>query len=403
MQSELLKSTQVPHQVKTNTFINTHTIAIIIIGICAFINLYAIQPILPLLTEVFHASKLMISLTVTTSTAGVALAAPFVGRFANKLGLKKLIVTSTLLLGLATFLAASSKTLNQLIFWRFIQGIITPAIFVIAVTYINEEWRSKRAGSAMATYITGTVLGGFSGRILVALTESRLGWRGCFLMLGLINILGAIVIKVLLPTEQNYVKQENTTHYITILRDHLKNRPLVSIYFVGFCVLFSLLGIFNYLTFRLAAKPFNLSTASLGFIFFVYLFGAIFTPLSGKWIDRYGQRSTLSTAVIIAISGLLLTLTNNLVLIILGLAIFCTGIFIAQTTANSFIGKVVNSHQAMAVGLYVTCYYLGGSAGSLVLGWFWQLGGWWACVILVVLLQLFCMTIARKFWNITLR
>lgn len=127
-------------------------------GACAFLTLYATQPILPLLADVFQVKKAAVSLTIFASTMGVALAAPFMGLLADQLGRRKIIIWSALALGLTSVLAASSGNLPQLIFWRFVQGVFTPGVFVITVTYINEEWNTRKAGSAMAAYVSATVL-----------------------------------------------------------------------------------------------------------------------------------------------------------------------------------------------------------------------------------------------------
>jgi YNFM family putative membrane transporter len=59
--------------------VNPSVIPVVLAGICAFLTLFAPQPILPMLADVFHASKVTISLMVTASTLGVALAAPVIG------------------------------------------------------------------------------------------------------------------------------------------------------------------------------------------------------------------------------------------------------------------------------------------------------------------------------------
>jgi predicted MFS family arabinose efflux permease len=40
--------------------------------------------------------------------------------------------------------------------------------------------------------------------------------------------------------------------------------------------------------------------------------------------------------------------------------------------------------RSSAVGLYVTCFYVGGSMGALLPGLLWEWGGWPACIALVV-------------------
>ncbi|NVN91814.1 MAG: MFS transporter [Desulfuromonadales bacterium] len=117
--------------------------AVGLVGFCAFLSLYSTQPLLPLFHRIFHASKLAVSLTVSSATLAVALAAPFVGIIADMRGRKKVIVPAIYLLACSNFLIASSPGLSAIIFWRFIQGLLTPAVF--AVAYINEEWDARES------------------------------------------------------------------------------------------------------------------------------------------------------------------------------------------------------------------------------------------------------------------
>jgi MFS transporter, YNFM family, putative membrane transport protein len=121
------------------------TVAIVLSGSAAFLNLYATQPLLPLLQHTFNASRFAVGLTVTAPTIAVALSAPFVGRLADNLGLRRVIVGSAFLLALTTGLAALSTSLGQLIAWRFVQGITTPGIFAGTIAYIHEMWPASRA------------------------------------------------------------------------------------------------------------------------------------------------------------------------------------------------------------------------------------------------------------------
>ena len=162
--------------------------------------------------------------------------------------------------------------------------------------------------------------------------------------------------------------------------DHVRNRRLIATFAAGFCVLFTLLGTFTYVTFYLAAPPFRLNSAGLGSLFFVYLIGAVITPLCGRAIDLHGHRLSLAAAIAVAIAGVLLTLSQSLGWVIAGLALCCSGVFVAQSAANSYIGVAVTHSKALAVGFYVTCYYTGGSAGAVIPGYLWTRWGWPGCV-----------------------
>jgi Arabinose efflux permease len=116
------------------------TFPVVLCGAAAFLDIYSTQPLLPLLTRVFRASTFEAGLTITAPTVAVAIFAPFIGRLADRLGLRRMIVLSAWALTLATALAATSHGLHQLIFWRFVQGVATPGIFASTVAYIHEVW-----------------------------------------------------------------------------------------------------------------------------------------------------------------------------------------------------------------------------------------------------------------------
>jgi MFS family permease len=178
----------------------------------------------------------------------------------------------------------------------------------------------------------------------------------------------------------------------------LHNRQLVATYAIGFCVLFTQVAMFTYVTFHLAAPPYRLSTAALGWLFAVYLVGAVATPLAGRWIDVYGHRIGLAAAMGIGGVGALLTLAPWLAAIIAGLALSATGVFIAQATTSGYIGAVTTTDRGLAVGLYSTFYYTGGSVGAALPAAVWHLGGWPACVALVIGVQSLGVAVALTQW-----
>ena len=112
---------------------------------------------------------------VTASTLGVALAAPLIGRIADRVGRKRVIVLSALTLGIATLLTATSTSLAALLFWRFLQGVATPGVFSVTTAYVHDEWPAGRAASAISAYVSGTIVGGFSGRVIAGFAAEHLG------------------------------------------------------------------------------------------------------------------------------------------------------------------------------------------------------------------------------------
>jgi predicted MFS family arabinose efflux permease len=378
--------------------LSARTAAVVFAGFCAFLTLFAPQPLLPMLAAAFGVSAGTASLVLTVSTVAVAAAAPFAGAIADRLGRKRVIVPAAFLLALPTLLAATSASLGQLLFWRFWQGIFTPGIFAVTIAYINEEWL-EGTGAAMSAYVAGTVLGGFSGRMVAALAAAHFGWRWAFAALGTLNALGAIAIWLWLPRDRRAASRPAKTNPAPAMLRHLKTPRLAATYAVGFCVLFTMMATFTYVNFYLAAPPFLLSTAALGLLFSVYLVGAFLTPLAGRLIDTLGNRFALALAFTGGIAGISLTLIAHLPAVVAGLALCCTSVFIAHSAASSYIGVVAREARAVAVGLYVSFYYAGGSVGSALPGWFWSRGGWTACVALIAAVQALTIALALFFWR----
>ena len=181
-------------------------IACMLAGMCTFLNVYDTQPLLPYLRLVFDASEIAVSLTVSATILAMALMAPITGLVAESIGRKKVIVPSLYALTVPTLLASTSQSLDQLIFWRFMQGLFVPGVIVVIMAYINEEFPRQHVGRAMSAYISGTVLGGFLGRYISGVVAHHFAWRHAFLVIGLMNLAGAILVHRALPRARNFVR-----------------------------------------------------------------------------------------------------------------------------------------------------------------------------------------------------
>jgi MFS transporter, YNFM family, putative membrane transport protein len=378
--------------------------AVCLCGVFAFLNLYVTQPMLPLLERIFHASKSVVGLTVSSSTLGVALSAPILGALAEQMNRKRVIVACTLLLCVPTLLAATSPGLHSLVFWRFLQGLILPGIFAITITYIGEEWEHHAMPIVMSIYVSGTAMGGFLGRITAGIAAERLSWRWSFLILGMLTLIGAAMIARWLPEENRQIPYDGNVSPLAQLRamlEHFRNPRLVATFSVGFGMLFALVGTFTYITFYLADPPFHLSTEALSYLFAIYLIGLVVTPAGGYLITRIGMRDGIALAIGACLLGALVTLSHSLwVVVLVGLGLVCTGVFIAQATANSFLRVAAPAGgRTSAAGLYICCYYIGGTVGGVLPAYMWSLGKWPACVALIACVLMITLAIALVGWK----
>lgn len=379
-------------------------VAVCLCGIFAFLNLYVTQPMLPMLEGIFHTSKSIVGLTVSAATLGVAISAPLLGALTEQMNRKRVIVASTMALAVPTLLAATSPGLHTLIVWRFFQGLISPGIFAITITYIGEEWERHTMPIVMSIYVSGTAAGGFVGRVTAGVAAERLNWRWSFLILGLMTLAGAAMIARWLPQERRVILPEHRVGPAEQLRAmlrHFRNPRLVATFAAGFGMLFALVGTFTYITFYLAAAPFGLSTEALSYLFAIYLIGLVITPAGGVLVTRIGLRAGIALAVSACLAGALVTLSHSLwIVVVLGLGLVCTGVFMAQTTANTFLRVAAPAGgRASAAGLYICCYYIGGTVGGVLPAYTWSLGKWPACVALIAGVLAITLVVALVGWK----
>jgi len=371
------------------------TIATMLAGMCTFLGVYCTQPLLPLLRQVFHATELEVSLTVSATILATALTAPIIGMIAERRGRKKVIVPSLFLLAVPTALAATATSLHALILWRFAQGLFVPGVIAVMLAYINEEWAGRGVGRAMSSYVTGTVIGGFLGRFISGVIATHWHWRATFVVLAALNLLGAVAVRAWLPLAKNFVPTEDMRQALDHAKQHLRNPRLLANFGTGATALFALVGCFTYTNFYLAAAPYRLNAAQLGSVFCVYLLGVVITPQSGHFLDRFGFRHTAALYCAMMITGLLLTLVRSLPVVIVGLAIFSSGVFIAQAAATVQTGAIAGRARSSAAGLYVMFYYLGGSLGATLTGWSWRWKQWPGCVALLGAVSLLSLWLAH--------
>jgi predicted MFS family arabinose efflux permease len=296
----------------------------------------------------------------------------------------------------------------MLVFWRFLQGVFMPGIFATAIAYVTEEWAETAVALVMAIYVSGTVLGGFLGRLIAGLIADHHGWQWAFLALGGSNIAGGLLVAAWLPHARGSIdhtpavgRSAPAEHHLLRMLRHFRNGDLLVTFGIGFNLLFALVVTFTYVTFHLAAAPYGLSTSGLSLVFSVYMVGLVATPAGGVLLTHIDLRKGILGAVLLSLTGVLLTAMAPLWLIIVGLALCSSGVFVAQAAAIAYLRKAVPAGaRVSAAGLYLSCYYLGGTVAGIAPGYVWKLGGWAACVGLTAAVQLLTIALIVFGWHL---
>ncbi|MDY7531503.1 MFS transporter [Pseudomonas sp. Bout1] len=368
-------------------------LALFLCGCAAFLNLYATQSILQAFATRFQVSANAAGWSITVTTLAVALTAPFVSRLTGRFGQRTVISVAALLLAVPALMTAYATSFAELLVWRFIEGMLIPVVFATSVAYIGDRWRGGTVTEVTSLYVAGTVLGGFAGRFVTGVMTEYVGWREAFELLAVLSLMVGGFIQFLLPDNPPRVARAST-----IWADVL-GTPLLAAYAVGFCVLFSQVATFTYAGLYLSQAPFDLGPAALGTIYMVFLLALVVIPIAGRLSKSRPQSELLTAAAALGVCGSALTLLPSLWCIVWGLAFSSTGVFLAQAAASAFTTATARHNKAGAVGLYLTCYYLGGSFGAVVPALIWGRWGWVGCVVLIIGFQLLSLLIALVGWK----
>jgi YNFM family putative membrane transporter len=364
--------------------VDTRKIAVATAGFCTFLNLYSPQALLPALAREFGVGVAEISSIMTASALAIALTAPFTGAIADVLGRKRVITAAMLAVVVPMAGAALAPDVPALIAWRFFQGLLLPPIFAVTVAYIGDEWPPPEVAGVAGVYIAGSSLGGFCGRFVPGVLADVVGWRTAFLALAGLSLLGAVAVALLLPREKSFVRSEGLGASARQMLRHLRNPQLVATYAIGFGVLFNFIAVFTYVSFHLAAAPYYFSPTLLGAIFVTYLVGTVIAPMTGWMMARLGRRRFILAVIAAWACGAALMLAAPVAAIIAGL-ILCAGCgMLCQTISTGYVTEIAKAGRSSAVGLYVTSFYIGGSMGAFLPGLAWDVGGWPACIAMVM-------------------
>ncbi len=354
------------------------SIALFLAGFVTFSAVYAIQPLLPELARDFGVSAAQSSLALSLTTALLAVAILCAGAGSEMFGRRGLMFASMCCAALINIALAFIPSWHGLLALRALQGFVLGGVPAVAMAYLAEEIHPKGLGLTMGLYVGGTAFGGMAGRFFTGVIAELASWRTALGVLGLLDLVLAIFFILLLPPSRNFERQLkfDADYHLRAWTDHLRDRNLLSLFVIGGFVMGAFVTIYNYVSFRLVAPPYELNQTQIGSIFTVYLFGVLASWLAGALSDRLGRAPVLLAGILIFAAGIALTLFSSLAAIIAGIALLTSGFFITHTAASGWVGRLATNAKGHAASLYLLVYYVGSSIMGSLGGWFWTAGGW---------------------------
>lgn len=352
-------------------------LSLFLAGFAVFSSLYCVQPMMPFLAKFFQVTPTHSSFPLSFSTIALALGLLFAGLISDRYGRKQIMAIS--LFSTATLLLISSFLPYWEIFLatRMMVGLAVSGVASVAMTYIGEEISQKDVGFAMGLYISGTAIGGMGGRLIAGVLLDYISWQTATMIIGLLNLIIAIVFYIALPASKHFKAYPiQLSRFIESFKKNLSDPKLRLLFIEGFILMGCFVTVFNYMSYHLLEKPFQLSQTWIGLISIAYLSGIYSSPRAASWSRKFGRGQVLIAMFSTMIIGLWITLIPSLWAILIGLLIFTFSFFAAHSTSSSWVSVQSLQYRAVGSSLYLFCYYLGSSILGSSSGVVWENYGW---------------------------
>lgn len=339
----------------------------------AFTTIYITQPVLPVLQVEFGVDEAHASRTISVVTLGIALANLPFGMLADRFRIKPIMIAGGLIISACSAFCAYTGSLSTLVAARFVQGLFIPSLTTCLAVFLARSLPLERLNVVMGSYVSATVAGGLSGRLLGGWLHPPLHWRYAFVSASLFLLVATcLAAKWLQDDVPPPEASKDSCGFLELL-----SRPdVLRILSVAFGAFFVFSSIFNYLPFYLAGPPFNAPTNLITMIYLSYLIGIVTGPLAGSLSNRVGNGLAMVIGSVLFAAAIALTLVKSVAIIALSLTAVCAGFFTIHASAAGALNRKLTESRGRANSLYVLFYYLGGYAGITASGWAYLQSGW---------------------------
>ncbi|MBE3172777.1 MFS transporter [Enterobacter cloacae complex sp. P29RS] len=345
-------------------------------GLAVASNYYA-QPLLDTIARAFDLSASSAGFIVTAAQLGYAAGLLFLVPLGDMFERRMLIVSMTLLAAGGMLITASSQSLTMMIIGTALTGlfsVVAQILVPLAATLASLEKRGKVVGTIMSGLLLGILL----ARTVAGLLASLGGWRTVYWVASVLMVIMALALWRGLPK----VKQENHLNYPQLLasvfslftRDKLlRTRAVLGcLTFANFSILWTSMA------FLLAAPPFNYSEGVIGLFGLAGAAGALGARPAGGLADKGKSHMTTSAGlVLLLLSWAAIWYGHVSVLaLIVGILVLDLTVQGVHITNQTVIYRVKPDARNRLTAGYMTSYFIGGAAGSLISASAWQHAGW---------------------------
>lgn len=347
---------------------------------CALIvaNLYYCQPLLGRLSDYFKLSETAASWVNICSQMGYGLGLFFIVPLGDRMVRRTLLVRMILLSVLALIGAALSPNIFFLYFFSIGIGAASTACQVLvplAAALATEQERGRVIGTVMGGLLSGILL----SRTLSGFVADHLGWRFMYGTGAALMLLTSLLVQRIIPGEQPAFRGSYKDLIRSLFRLLRQEKAARESSWIGAC-LFGAISIFwSTMAFYLEKPPFSYSLSTIGLFGVAGMAGAIISPQAGRLADRYGYKTPMRRGLLLMLIGYLVMYQSHhtILLLITGIVLIDMGLQLAHIPNLSRMASLAPEARTRLNTIYMTSFFIGGTLGSILGSYAWNLFGWY--------------------------
>ncbi|HYU94752.1 MAG TPA: DHA2 family efflux MFS transporter permease subunit [Sphingomicrobium sp.] len=159
---------------------------------------------LPHMQASLSATQDTINWVLTSYIVASAIALPISGWLADKVGRKRLLLTSVVVFTAASVLCATATSLPEMVLFRALQGVGGAFIVPLAQATLFDINPREKHGQAMALFGGGVMIGPILGPVLGGWLTDNYNWRWVFLVNLPVGVLCALLMARYMPKTETH-------------------------------------------------------------------------------------------------------------------------------------------------------------------------------------------------------
>ncbi|MBS0306112.1 MAG: MFS transporter [Proteobacteria bacterium] len=156
-------------------------------------------PVLPSITRHYGIPVTLAALILILYFLGLTVLAPIMGRYGDLHGRRRVLTLGLLVFSASEFAAAWAPNFGVFLGARFVQGFGVACILPSVLAYVTHLFPAERRGLALGILTFTMTFGATAGGLLGGLLIDALGWRSVYWISGALALAGLLPVRLLVP------------------------------------------------------------------------------------------------------------------------------------------------------------------------------------------------------------